>query len=62
MIFKTTAYAHFSKGQKPLQVAIVLNIGQEEATEYYRECWKLTRLDKFNSIRRDRRYRVAKNG
>jgi uncharacterized protein (DUF2384 family) len=35
------AYERFSKGKTPLQVAIDLNIGQTQATQYYSEYLKL---------------------
>jgi hypothetical protein len=47
------AYELFSQGKKPLQVAIALNIRQSEATKYYREYWKLKRLDILNSIHKE---------
>ena len=36
------AYDKFSKGKTPLEVAIILNIGQAQTTQYYRifeTCW-----------------------
>jgi hypothetical protein len=39
------AYEVFSKGKKPLEVAIKLNIGQAQTTQYYAEYLKLSGLD-----------------
>src|SRR5919199_3506784 len=39
------AYEHFSKGKTPLQVAIILNIGQTEVTHYYTQYLTLVGLD-----------------
>ena len=44
------AYKLFSKGKRPVQVAIALNLREPEATKLYREYWKLRRLHKLNSI------------
>ena len=41
------AYKLFSEGKKPVEVAIVLNLREPEATKYYREYWRLKRLDKL---------------
>jgi hypothetical protein len=37
----------FSNGKTPAEVAITLNLREPEATKYYREYWKLKRLDKL---------------
>ncbi len=44
------AYELFSKGKRPIEVAIPLSLREPEATKYYREYWKLKRLDILNSI------------
>jgi hypothetical protein len=33
----TQAYKHFSNGKTPLEVAIALNLGESEATKFYKE-------------------------
>ena len=48
------AYKLFSKGKRPVQVAITLNLGQPEVTRVYGEYWKLKRLHILNSICRDK--------
>jgi hypothetical protein len=40
----TRAYKLFSKGKKPVEVAIQLNLSEKEATRYYTEYWRLKRL------------------
>ncbi len=44
------AYELFSKGKKPVDVAIALNLREPEATKLYREYWRLKRLYILNSI------------
>src|ERR1051325_3207289 len=44
------AYEHFSKGKTPLEVAIILNIGQAQATAYYADYLKLVQLDDITQI------------
>ena len=44
------AYKLFSEGKRPVDVAIALNLREPEATKYYREYWKLKRLDILNFI------------
>jgi hypothetical protein len=44
------AYELFSKGKKPVEVAITLNLREPDATKYYREYWKLKRLHTLNSL------------
>src|SRR5919202_3555807 len=47
------AYEHFSKGKTPLEVAIILNIGQGQATAYYWEYLKLVQLDDVTKIHQE---------
>src|SRR5918992_4084704 len=44
------AYKLYSKGKSPVQVAINLNIPESQATQFYREYWKLMRLHQLNSL------------
>ncbi len=44
------AYEQFSKGKTPLEVAIILNIGQAQAMAYYWEYLKLVQLDDITKI------------
>jgi hypothetical protein len=44
------AYEHFSKGKTPLEVSIILNIGQAQTTAYYWEYLKLAQLDDITKI------------
>jgi hypothetical protein len=44
------AYKLFSKGNRPVEVAITLNLRQPEATKLYGEYWRLKRLYILNSI------------
>ena len=44
------AYELFSKGKTPLEVCIILNIGQAQATHYYWEYLKLSGLDDITKI------------
>jgi hypothetical protein len=44
------AYELFSQGKTPLQVAIILNIGQTEVTHYYTEYLSLVQLDDITKI------------
>jgi DNA-binding CsgD family transcriptional regulator len=46
----TQAYKLFSEGKTPLEVAIVLNLMQSEATEYYKAYWKLKQLHSLNMV------------
>ena len=48
--FATKAYELFSKGKRPVDVAIALNLRQPKVTKLYRDCWKLKRLHILNSI------------
>jgi hypothetical protein len=47
------AYELFSKGKKPLEVAIILNLGQAEVTGYYVDYLKLVQLDDITQIYRE---------
>jgi transposase len=47
------AYELFSKGKRPVEVAIALSLREPEATKLYREYWKLKRLHQLNSIYRE---------
>ena len=40
----TQAYKLFTEGKKPVNVAILLNLSEKEATRYFTEYWKLKRL------------------
>src|SRR5215212_1486527 len=44
------AYELFSKGKKPLEVAIILNLGQAQVTAYYADYLKLVQLDDITKI------------
>jgi hypothetical protein len=44
------AYKLFSEGKAPLEVAIELNLGESEATKFYREYWKLKQLHNLNMV------------
>jgi hypothetical protein len=44
------AYQLFSKGKTPLDVAIDLNIGQAQTTQYYAEYLKLVGLGEITHI------------
>ncbi len=44
------AYELFSKSKTPLQVAIDLNIGEGQATQYYSEYLRLVQLDDVTKI------------
>jgi hypothetical protein len=44
------AYTMFIENKTPTQVAIALNLREKEATEYYREYWKLNGLHNLNQI------------
>src|ERR671927_461693 len=46
------AYELFSKGKTLLQVTIDLNLGQNQATEYYGEYLKLVGLDNIKDLSR----------
>ena len=44
------AYKLFSKGKRPVEVAVALNLREPEVTNTYREYWRLERLHILNSI------------
>jgi hypothetical protein len=44
------AYKLFSERKTPLEVAIELNLGESEATKFYREYWKLKQLHNLNMV------------
>jgi hypothetical protein len=44
------AYELFSKGKTPIQVAIALNLRQNEVTEFYREYWILQHQYDLNHV------------
>src|SRR5829696_5653161 len=44
------AYKLFSDRKTPLEVAIELNLGESEATKFYREYWRLKQLHKLNMV------------
>jgi hypothetical protein len=44
------AYKLFSEHKTPLEVAIALNLGESEATEFYKEYWKLKQLHNLNMV------------
>jgi DNA-binding CsgD family transcriptional regulator len=46
----TQAYKLFSEGKTPLEVAIELNLGESEATKFYKEYWKLKQLHNLNTV------------
>jgi hypothetical protein len=43
----------FFKGKKPLEVAIILNLGQSQVTAYYADYLKLVQLDDITQIYRE---------
>jgi hypothetical protein len=44
------AYELFSKGKTPIQVAIALNLRQNEVTDFYREYWILQHQYDLNHV------------
>jgi hypothetical protein len=44
------AYKLFSDRKTPLEVAIALNIGESEATKFYKEYWKLKQLHNLKMV------------
>ena len=44
------AYRLFSEGKTPIEVAVILNIREPEATQFNLEYWKLSQLDSLNRI------------
>jgi hypothetical protein len=49
----TEAYTLFSEGKTPIEVAIALNLRETEATQYYKEYWKIRNLDSLNRIHKE---------
>ena len=49
-MLSTQAYNLFLQGKTPVQVAIELNIREPEATQYYKEYWKLSQLHSLNWV------------
>jgi hypothetical protein len=49
-MLSTQAYNLFLQGKTPVQVAIALNIREPEATQYYKEYWKLVQLHSLNWV------------
>src|SRR3954447_5448626 len=47
------AYRLFSEGKKPIEVAIILNIREPEATQFNLEYWKLSQLHSLYRIYQD---------
>src|SRR5919112_3798650 len=46
----TQSYKLFCEGKTPLDVAIALNLREPEATEFYKEYWKLRQLHNLNMV------------
>jgi hypothetical protein len=44
------AYKLFSDRKTPLEVTIALNLGESEATKFYKEYWKLKQLHNLNMV------------
>jgi hypothetical protein len=44
------AYKLFSEGKTPLQVSIALNLRESEATQFYKEYWKLNQLYNLSMV------------
>src|ERR687891_2454445 len=55
----TQAYKLFSEGKTPLEVAITLNLGESEATKFYREYWKLKQLHNLNMVYEETKSDIA---
>lgn len=49
-ITEVSAYKLFSEGKDPVQVAIELNITQQDVTLFQRGFWKMKQLDQLNQI------------
>jgi hypothetical protein len=43
-------YKLFSEGKSPNQVAITLNLREPEATQFYREYWRLNQLHDLDQV------------
>ncbi|MBV9178884.1 MAG: hypothetical protein JO297_17795 [Nitrososphaeraceae archaeon] len=46
----TQAYKLFSEGKKPVQVAIELGLREKQVNKFFREFWKLKRMNKLYQI------------
>ena len=44
------AYRLFSKGKTPIQVAITLNLSEEETTKFYQEYWNLKQMHELRMV------------
>jgi predicted transcriptional regulator len=44
MSISSQAYKLFSEGRTPMQVAIALNLRENEVTQYYKEYWSYSKL------------------
>jgi hypothetical protein len=44
------AYRLFSKGKTPIQVAIALNLSEDETTKFYQEYWNLTQMHELRIV------------
>jgi DNA-binding CsgD family transcriptional regulator len=44
LTLSTQAYRLFSKGKTPIEVAVILNLGEADVTRYYKEYWRLRQL------------------
>ena len=44
------AYKFFSEGKTPIQVAIALNLRQDQVIELYKEYWDLTHLNGLSQV------------
>jgi hypothetical protein len=44
LTLSTQAYTLFSKGKTPIEVAVILNLGEADVTRYYKEYWRLRQL------------------
>ena len=51
----TQAYKLFSKGKKPVEVAIQLGLSERQATRYYREYWELKGLHELTFLYEERK-------
>jgi hypothetical protein len=51
----TQAYKLFSKGKKPVEVAIQLGLSERQATKYCREYWELTGLHELTLLYEERK-------
>src|SRR5207248_4887829 len=52
----TQAYKLFSKGKKPVEVAIQLGLSERQATKYYREYWELKGLHELTFLYEERKH------